>query len=321
MSQETYTQKIIVIPEDYPKRLDIYLAQKTAKTRSSIQKMIEAHRIKVNNSPVSSNYKPKIGDEITIIEETIKETTLEPEPIHINIFYRDDYIVVVDKPSGMVVYPSIGHNSGTLINAIYYHCKKVANAGLPLRPGIVHRLDKDTSGVMVVALDDIAYYRLVDIFRNRQIERQYRCIVSGRVTREFGSISFHIGRSEQDRKKMSIKTRKGKVAITQWNVIERFASATYLGIKLGTGRTHQIRVHMSAIGHPVLGDRTYGKKTQIIVGKEVFKIDRQMLHAAFLGFDHPITGKRLEFKSPLPDDILKCLDFLRNKEEGGSKDE
>lgn len=313
MIDDTNIESILVSPDDQPKRLDLFLAEKTGKTRSYIQKMIETQRIKVNNLPVLCSYKPKKGDNITIINETKQETVLIPEPIEIKIFYRDDYLVVVDKPAGMVVYPSIGHNSGTLINAIFYYCSKLANAGLPLRPGIVHRLDKDTSGVMVVALDDKAYYRLVEDFRYRKIERLYRCIVFGKIMKDTGDISYHIGRSENDRKKMSVKTKKGKEATTRWEVLERFANATFLNVKLGTGRTHQIRVHMSAIGHPVLGDKTYGKKTNIHKGRELYIIDRQMLHATYLGFIHPITGEKLEFQSSLPDDMKECLNFLREK--------
>ncbi|MCX8027670.1 MAG: RluA family pseudouridine synthase [Thermodesulfovibrionales bacterium] len=313
MSHDTEIQHIFVSLEDRPKRLDVFLAEKTGKTRSSIQRLIETQKITVNNKAVYCSYKPKTGDKISIITEIQQETTLLPEPLDIKIHYQDDYIVVVDKPAGMVVYPCIGHKSGTLLNAVYYHCRKLANAGLPLRPGVVHRLDMDTSGVMVVAIDDSAYYKLVEYFKKRQIERLYKCIVYGRIKADTGEICYHIGRSEHDRKRMSIKTKRGKEAITTWRVIEGFENATFLGIKLGTGRTHQIRVHMASIGHPVLGDKVYGKKMQIMKGKKTYTLQRQMLHAEYLAFTHPITGQGLGFQSQLPKDMQDCLDFLRDK--------
>jgi 23S rRNA pseudouridine1911/1915/1917 synthase len=211
----------------------------------------------------------------------------------------------------MVVYPAAGHSRGTLMNAISYHAKKLASVGGPLRPGIVHRLDKDTSGIMVIALDDKAYYDLVEQFRERTMNRRYKAIVFGNLKENSGQISLRIGRSESDRKKMSTRSRKGKEAVTTWKVIERFRGATLIEAKLGTGRTHQIRVHFASVGHPVLGDRTYGSKTSIDAGRRKITFPRQMLHAELLGFTHPISKKYLEFSSPIPQDMEEKIRELR----------
>ena len=225
----------------------------------------------------------------------------------------DEHLVVVNKPSGMVVYPAAGHSSGTLMNVLLYHCKKLEAPGGPLRPGIVHRLDKDTSGVMAVALDSAAYYNLAEQFKQRTINRRYVALIYGNPKENSGQISLAIGRSETDRKKMSTRVRRGKEALTIWKVIERFRQAAFIEAKLRTGRTHQIRVHFASIGHPVLGDRAYGKKIEMETkerGKLTFP--RQMLHAESLGFIHPATGEYLEFHSPMPDDMEDCISKLRS---------
>jgi 23S rRNA pseudouridine1911/1915/1917 synthase len=210
----------------------------------------------------------------------------------------------------MVVYPAAGHNKGTLLNALAYHCKKLATIGGPLRPGVVHRLDKDTSGVMVVALDDNSYYELIEQFKKRAINRRYITLIYGNIKEDSGEIAMAIGRSTSDRKKMSTKTRQGKEAVTKWKVIKRFGAATLIEAKLATGRTHQIRVHFSTIGHPVLGDRTYGKKTAIEIKRTKIIFPRQMLHAETLGFVHPVTKAYMEFSSPMPEDMAECIKKL-----------
>jgi 23S rRNA pseudouridine1911/1915/1917 synthase len=211
----------------------------------------------------------------------------------------------------MVVYPAAGHGSGTLMNAVAYHSSKLAAVGGPLRPGVVHRLDKDTSGVIVIALDDRAYYDLVEQFRERKITRRYKALVDGHLREDRGEISLKIGRSESDRKKMSTRVKKGKEAFTTWNVIERFGVATLIEARLGTGRTHQIRVHFASIGHPVLGDQTYGRKIQVELGRKKIVFPRQMLHAELLGFTHPMTGQYLKFSSDLPRDMKEIITALR----------
>ena len=266
----------------------------------------------MNNLPVKRNYRTKPGDAVTLsFPEMAGEERLSAEDIPLEILYLDDHLAVADKPAGMVVYPAAGHRSGTLLNALAFRVKKLASVGGPLRPGVVHRLDKDTSGVMVVALDDKAYYDLVEQFRRRTIQRRYEALVHGSLKADAGEISAKIGRSETERKKMSTRSRRGKEAVTRWRVIERFSAATLVEARLGTGRTHQIRVHFASVGHPVLGDKTYGRKTVLEIGREKIVFPRQMLHAELLGFIHPATGRYMEFRSPLPDDMRRTINALR----------
>lgn len=305
---------ILVSNADVSKRLDIFVSEKTGITRSQVQRLIKEGLVLANNKTENQNYKVKTNDVITIHKPEEEKEILLPEALPINILYRDEHLVVVDKPSGMVVYPAAGHNRGTLLNALAYHYKKLATVGGPMRPGVVHRLDKDTSGVMVVALDDKAYYDLVEQFKKRTINRKYTTLVYGNIKEDSGEIEMKIGRAVSDRKKMSTRTKRGKEAVTRWRVIERFGAATLIEAKLGTGRTHQIRVHFSAIGHPVLGDKTYGKKVEVEVKVEGKRkkivFPRQMLHAETLGFAHPATKEYIEFSSPLPEDMEECIKKL-----------
>jgi len=301
-----------VAKEDSGKRIDILISETTGISRSQIQRLIEKGSLLVNSESVRQNYRAKTGDIILLSIPEEKTSALMPEALPVEIFYEDKYLAVVNKPAGMVVYPAAGHKSGTLMNALLYHCKKLAQVGGPLRPGVVHRLDKDTSGVMVVALDDKAYYSLAEQLKQRTINRKYIALIYGNLKEDTGEINLSIGRSKSDRKKMSTRARRGKEAVTTWKVIERFQSAALIEAKLKTGRTHQIRVHFASIGHPVLGDRTYGKKTEIEAkGRERLTFPRQMLHAALLGFIHPATGEYLEFRSPLPEDMEERLKQLR----------
>jgi 23S rRNA pseudouridine1911/1915/1917 synthase len=293
-------------------RIDARASEVSGLSRARVQRFIEEGYLRVNDLPVKRNYRTKPGDLVTLsFPETGEEEILSPEDIPIEILYKDDYLVVADKPAGMVVYPAAGHRSGTLLNALAYRVKKLALVGGPLRPGVVHRLDKDTSGVMVVALEDKTYYDLVEQFRKRTIQRRYEALVYGNLNADAGEISAKIGRSESERKKMSTKSRRGKEAVTRWRVIERFSAATLVEARLGTGRTHQIRVHFASVGHPVLGDKTYGKKTVLEIRKEKIIFPRQMLHAELLGFIHPVTGLSMEFTSPLPDDMRQKINNLR----------
>jgi len=311
---ESRIQRISVLHSDISKRLDVFVSEKTGITRSQVQRLIKEGLVFVNNKTENQNYKVKTNDVVTLHKPEEEKEILIPENIPIKILYMDKHLVVVDKPAGMVVYPAAGHNRGTLLNALAYHCPKMATVGMPLRPGVVHRLDKDTSGVMVVALDDKAYYDLVEQFKKRTINRKYTTLVYGSIKEDSGEIGLKIGRAISDRKKMSIKTRHGKEAVTSWKVIKRFGIATLIEAKLGTGRTHQIRVHFSAIGHPVLGDKTYVKKVEIEVKVEGKRkkivFSRQMLHAETLGFIHPVTKEYLEFSSPMPEDMEECIKKL-----------
>ena len=304
-------RNIDITEEEVGERIDTFLAGKTGITRSQIQKRIEKGDVLVNSKPVSQNYRIKSNDTVSLAEIAEKDEGLIPENIPINIFYQDEALIVVEKPAGMVVYPAAGHSQGTLMNAVAYHCRKLATTGGPLRPGVVHRLDKDTSGVMVVALDDKAYYHLTEQFKQRTINRKYIALVYGNFVQDKGEIALKIGRSATDRKKMSTRVKIGREAVTTWKVLKRFYNATLIQAKLGTGRTHQIRVHFSSIGHPVLGDRTYGKKTEVEKKRSgTIRFPRQMLHAEVLGFIHPKNGEYLEFSSPLPDDMTRSIAAL-----------
>jgi len=309
-------EDIIVQDSEKGERLDIFLQKKTGITRSQIQKLIRQGDVLVSDALVNQNYRVKSEDSISIQVPAKTDEGLVAEPIPLKVLYEDSHLIVVDKPAGMVVYPAAGHAQGTLMNALAHHCSNLSAPGGPLRPGVVHRLDKDTSGVMVVALSDEAYYSLVEQFRQRTISRKYIAIIHGNLKDDKGEIALRIGRSESDRKKMSTQTRRGKEAFTRWKVVQRFGSATVVEVKLGTGRTHQIRVHFASTGHPVLGDRTYGNKTEIEIETEDKKkrkiiFPRQMLHAGLLGFTHPVTGGYLEFSSPLPEDMSRKITELQ----------
>ncbi|MDA8433255.1 MAG: RluA family pseudouridine synthase [Nitrospiraceae bacterium] len=304
-----------VAPEYAGQRLDLLASSLSGITRSQVHHLIEEGLLRVSGSPVKPNYRTKAGDVITIsVPES--EETLVPEDLPVTVLYQDDFVIVLDKPAGMVVYPAAGHARGTLMNAVAYAGTKLATVGGPLRPGVVHRLDKDTSGVMVVALDDSAYYDLVEQFRQRTINRRYVALVYGNLRDDRGEISLRIGRSESDRKKMSTRVKRGKEAVTTWTALERFGAATLIEARLGTGRTHQIRVHFASSGHPVLGDITYGRKTEIAILQKRIVFPRQMLHAELLGFIHPSTGEHVEFRSGLPSDMTAAIETLRAVSQG-----
>jgi 23S rRNA pseudouridine1911/1915/1917 synthase len=308
--------RLVIPPEDGGRRLDVILSEKTGLSRSRIKKMIETGDVLVDGRPAKAGEKSKAGWLLEFRMPEAPEERLVPEPLPIRIAHKDNYLVVVDKPAGMVVYPAAGHARGTLMNAIAYLSENLASIGAPLRAGVVHRLDKDTSGLMVVALDDRAYYGLLEQFRARSIKRKYCALISGEPKEDEGVITLKIGRSEADRKKMSVRARRGREALTKWRVLERFQKkAALIEATLGTGRTHQIRVHLASLGHPVLGDRTYGRKTIIEIGKKEIHVPRQMLHARVLGFVHPTTGEEMVFESELPEDMEEVLRELR----GGDK--
>jgi 23S rRNA pseudouridine1911/1915/1917 synthase len=312
-------ENFVVAVSEEGQRLDTFLAKKTGITRSQIQKFIEKSNVLVRGEKVRPNYRVKAKDLISLIIPEEKIEGLIPEPIPLEILYKDDHIIVVNKPAGMVVYPSAGHYYGTLMNALLYYCRTLAAIGGPLRSGVVHRLDKDTSGVMVIALTDEAYYNLVEQFRQRTVYKRYLALIYGNLREDQGEIILIIGRSESNRKKMSTRVKKGREAVTQWKMIDRFRSASLIEVSLRTGRTHQIRVHFASIGHPVLGDRTYGEKIEIEGrGKKKVFFPRQMLHAESLGFTHPVTGVYLEFSVPVPEDMAEKIEELRYLESAAS---
>jgi len=306
---------------DEGKRLDIFLSDKLKISRAKIQEAIQKKLIKVNNSVKSKSYRLKAGDAVNVLNDFLylsktKQEVLIPQNIPVEILYRDDYLVALSKPAGMVVYPCAGHPDRTLMNALAYHIKKLANIGGPLRPGVVHRLDKDTSGVIVIVLDDRAYYKLVEAFKKREVKKEYIALVYGEL-KGSGEIVLPIGRALHERKKMSTKSKKSKEAVTKWEVIKNFEDFTLVRVKIITGRTHQIRVHFSSIGHPVLGDKIYGRKIYIELDRKKIPVSRQMLHAHRIELKHPITGKPLQFEASLPSDIKEILKILEKNNESG----
>jgi 23S rRNA pseudouridine1911/1915/1917 synthase len=306
-----------IATENAGKRIDVLAAKMAGLTRSRIQQLIEKGHLVVNGKAIKQNYRVRIGDDISL-SVPAEERTLAAEALPLEILYVDNMIIVVNKPPGMVVYPGAGHSSGTLMNAVAHCSPRLATIGGPLRPGVVQRLDKDTSGIMVIALTDGAYYNLVEQFKKRTINRTYIALIFGNLREDSGEISLKIGRSESDRKKMSTRVHRGKEAMTRWKVVERYQTATLIEARLGTGRTHQIRVHFASMAHPVLGDRTYGKKTVIEAGRTKITFERQMLHAMTLGFVHPATGQYVEFSKKMPEDMLEKIERLRSTLKGST---
>ena len=287
-------------------RLDAYIASKqTDLSRSNIQKLIENGEILVNNSKKKMSYKVQEGDVVQINVPEAREANIKPENIPIDIVYQDNDIIVVNKPKGLVVHPANGNPDGTLVNAIMAICKDgLSGIGGELRPGIVHRLDKDTSGLLIVAKNDKAHRIMSEQIKNRKVRKIYIALVKGVVAEKEATIDMPIGRSTKDRKKMAVR-KDGKEAVTHFKVLKRYQNYTLLEVKIDTGRTHQIRVHMAEIGHPVVGDEVYSN------GKNEFNIHGQMLHSTSLDFTHPTTGKKLHFEAPLPkyfEEVLKKLD-------------
>lgn len=291
-------------------RLDSYIASKDLElSRSMIQKLLEKNKITVNGKKEKSSYKVQEGDNIEIEIDMPKEITIEEQEIPLAIVYEDNDILVVNKQKGLVVHPASGNWNGTLVNGIMAHCKdSLSGIGGEIRPGIVHRLDKDTSGLLIVAKNDVAHIKMSEQIKNREVKKTYIALVRGLVPENEATIKMPIGRSTKDRKKMAV-VKNGKEAITHFKVLERYttknASYTLLEIKIETGRTHQIRVHMAEIGHPVIGDYVYSN------GKNEFGIEGQCLHAQKLEFDHPITGKHMELEAELPQYFYEILEILK----------
>ena len=296
----------LTVEEQAGIRLDKYLADQLKDyTRSFIQKQIEQEGVSVNGQVSNGKYKVKVGDEIRICIPDPVEVDIVAEDIPIDIVYEDDDLMVINKPQDMVVHPAPGNYTGTLVNALLFHCKdKLSGINGEIRPGIVHRIDKDTSGLLMIAKNDKAHLGLSEMLKVHDITRKYHAIVYGSFKEDQGTVELPIGRSPQDRKKMAI-VQGGRHAKTDYRVIERFKNMTHIELTLYTGRTHQIRVHMKAIGHPLLGDPVYGP------AKSLFGLDKQMLHAKVLGFKHPITGEALYFESELPDYFVRVIDRLK----------
>ncbi|MFV9567755.1 RluA family pseudouridine synthase [Thermoanaerobacter mathranii] len=292
--------------EDEGKRIDVFLAAELDYTRSYIKKLIVDGLVFVNGKTVKPSYKVKENDKVVVNIPEAEKIDVLPENIPLDILYEDDDIIVINKPQGMVVHPAPGNYSGTLVNALLYHCKNLSGINGILRPGIVHRLDKDTSGVMVVAKNDKAHISLSNQIKERSVLKKYVAIVEGVIKHEEGKIEAPIGRHPVDRKKMAV-IEDGRYALTLYKVLERFKENTLVEAVIKTGRTHQIRVHMAFIGHPVVGDPVYGFK------KQKFKLEGQALHSSILGFIHPTKGVYMEFEAPLPEYFVRLIEILRNK--------
>ena len=296
--------EFLVLPNDSCMRIDKFLSLKLKdKTRSFVQKLIEDKNVLVSNNTVAKNYKLKTGDKVVVNIPDPVELDVSPENIPISIVYQDDDLLVVDKPKGMVVHPAPGNYSGTLVNALMYHCgDNLSSINGVIRPGIVHRIDKNTSGLLMVAKNDKAHNFLAEQIKEHTFKREYCAVCLGHFKEPTGTINAPIGRSKSDRKKMCVTQENSKEAITRYEVLEEFSSYSLVRFILETGRTHQIRVHSKYIGHPVLGDDVYSKP---------FKgLDGQCLHAKTLGFIHP-NGKYLEFNSPLPEYFLNVLKRIK----------
>ncbi len=313
--KEEDTLNFIVDAGSSGQRIDKFLTVKAKNiSRSHIQNVIGRDKVKVNGRVVSKHYKLAENDRITVegFKEDQSHTELTPQKINLKIVYEDQYLLVISKKPGMLTHPVPGFDKDTIVNALLYHYDKLSNLSGGERAGIVHRLDKDTSGLLIIAKDDNTHRLLSDKFEKREIKKTYASLVWGSFSERKGEIILPIGRSRLDRKKMSISIDGGREAVTRFEVVEEFMSATLLDIHPETGRTHQIRVHLSYIGHPVIGDETYGSTQSKKMAREL-GLERQFLHAKKLEFSHPVTGKQVVLEDRLSGDLLKCLKILRGE--------
>lgn len=297
------------VTEEYEdERIDKYMASLIdSLSRSFIQKMMKEQKVLVNNIPVKANYRLRTEDEICFTLPEAAEPDIEAENIPLDILYEDDDVLVVNKPKGMVVHPAAGHYSGTLVNAVMYHCRgSLSGINGVMRPGIVHRIDRDTTGSLIICKNDNAHLSIAAQLKDHTIVRHYRAIVHGVIREEELCINSPVGRHPTDRKKMAAGVRNGKEAVTHIKVLERFRAYTYIECRLETGRTHQIRVHMDSIGHPLLGDTVYGNRKYSLP----YVLQGQTLHAMTLGFIHPVSGEYVETTAPLPDYFSHLLETL-----------
>lgn len=318
MTGDGTTERYTICAGEEGLRLDVYLAGRGAGlSRSQIRKALEEDRVKVEGRRVKAGHRLRAGESVELTIPEPVPSAVRPEEIPLSIVYEDEHLLVVDKPAGMVVHPSAGHSSGTLVHALLHHCCDLSGIGGVLRPGIVHRLDRDTSGLLLVAKTDEAHRNLTEQFKNRRIAKTYLALVQGAPPVDAGEIRLPVGRHPADRKKMSTLSPRGKDAVTHWRVRERFGAVTLLEVDLETGRTHQIRVHLGSQGYPVLGDAVYGrpgwvKSVSDPATRAILRgAKRQALHAARIAFHHPVHGTLLSFQSPLPGDLAELCNALR----------
>lgn len=300
-------QSYLVQEEAQGERIDKYLSEVcTGLTRSYLQKLLKSQLVEVDGTAVKNSYRLSAGETVELEVPEAVEPEIEAEPIPLDILYEDKDIILINKPKGMVVHPAAGHYSQTLVNGLMYHCRgELSGINGVMRPGIVHRIDMDTTGVLIVCKNDFAHNSIAEQLKVHSITRKYYAIVHGLIKESEGTIDAPIGRHPVDRKKMSVNYKNGRHAVTHYRVLERFKQFTYVECQLETGRTHQIRVHMSSLNHPLLGDIVYGPS------KCPFKLQRQTLHAGVLGIIHPRTGEYMEFSAPLPEYFEKLLEKLR----------
>ena len=301
------TRELTAATEHAGVRLDAFLSADGALTRSQAARLIAEGRVRVNGKPAAKSARLSGGETVTVDVPQLRETTLPPQDIPLDVVYEDDDVIVVNKPTGLVVHPAPGHPDGTLVNALLHHCgDSLSGIGGEKRPGIVHRIDRDTSGLIIAAKNDAAHLALSAQLKDHSLSRTYECLVTGNMKQDSGTVDAPIGRSSADRKKMAV-VPTGRRAVTHWEVVARYPGVTHLRCRLETGRTHQIRVHMAYIGHPILGDTVYGAK------KPVPGLTGQCLHAVGLRFIHPRTGEPVELHCPLPPEFTAMLQKLQNK--------
>ncbi len=322
---ELQTISITIPPKKSKERIDAFLTRELPRfSRNQVQLMVKEHMIRVDGQPVKSNYAVRPGEIITVTLPYPKPPDLEPEAIPLDIVFEDESLLVINKPAGMVVHPAHGHHSGTLVNALLYHCEKLSSMNDTTRPGIVHRLDKDTSGLLLAVKDDFVHRGLAEQFSEKSVDRQYKAIVWRHFKKTSGTIDTMLNRSTRDRKVFTV-SNDGKRAVTHYQVEEKFDFLSMVSLRLETGRTHQIRVHLSHLGNPVFGDQTYGGRSRPMGGlsrertafaKHLLELmPRQALHAQTLGFVHPLTRERLYFTTELPDDMNRVLSELRSRDQ------
>ena len=301
------TRELTAATEHAGVRLDAFLSADGALTRSQAARLIAEGRVRVNGKPAAKSARLSGGETVTVDVPQLRETALPPQDIPLDVVYEDDDVIVVNKPTGLVVHPAPGHPDGTLVNALLHHCgDSLSGIGGEKRPGIVHRIDRDTSGLIIAAKNDAAHLALSAQLKDHSLSRTYECLVTGNMKQDSGTVDAPIGRSSADRKKMAV-VPTGRRAVTHWEVVARYPGVTHLRCRLETGRTHQIRVHMDYIGHPILGDTVYGAK------KPVPGLTGQCLHATGLRFIHPRTGDPVELHCPLPPEFTAMLQKLQNK--------
>ena len=301
------TRELTAATEHAGVRLDAFLSADGALTRSQAARLIAEGRVRINGKPAAKSARLSGGETVTVDVPQLRETALPPQDIPLDVVYEDDDVIVVNKPTGLVVHPAPGHPDGTLVNALLHHCgDSLSGIGGEKRPGIVHRIDRDTSGLIIAAKNDAAHLALSAQLKDHSLSRTYECLVTGNMKQDSGTVDAPIGRSSADRKKMAV-VPTGRRAVTHWEVVARYPGVTHLRCRLETGRTHQIRVHMAHIGHPILGDTVYGAK------KPVPGLTGQCLHATGLRFVHPRTGEPVELHCPLPPEFTAMLQKLQNK--------